>query len=231
MSLQEDIQPYLHPIWKVVGLTKDDPYFGPAIDNYHLYTAHYFNFGATEEDHRNYWRYINACAMKTNSGLTGLYWRFPNGPEPISQDEIIGMGFCCWKMKSQVFTPVILRYGNANFWSFNNTDPGKFTFATWLGRFLNLKPFLLSCTGQSVNIFRQVIWSLWCLASLFSTKQETSGKLLQYVQIPVMEKYWLCRQAGKIWRYFMKKQYGSPQSLFAIYFPNHPLAIYAPLEF
>lgn len=219
--------PYLHRVWRVVGLKANDPNTEYSIDNYNLFTAHYFNLGATGVDYFNYFKFNNAC-----QGLEpGLFWRFPKGPEPISQDELIGIAVCCWHMGDVYPVNNILAYGDANWWCFNNPSPSKFSLSCWLGRFLDLKPLLLASVNKPVNLLRQSIWSIYLLTTLFSTKQNTSGKLLKYCQLPIMKKYLLCSLAIAIWRFFMKRQYGSPQALFQIYFPNHPLAIYAPKEF
>lgn len=225
--VSEAMKPYLHRVWRVVGLKANDPNTGYSIDNYHLYTAHYLNLGATADDYMSYFKFIDAC-----QGLSpGLFWRFPKGPEPISQDELIGIAICGWHMGDTLPVEEIINYGNHNFWCFNNSSPGHFSLNQWLGRFLDLKPFLLASIHKPLNLLRQSIWSLYLLATLFSTKQNTSGKLLKYAQTRIMEKYLICKVSIKIWKFFMKKQYGSPQALFQIYFPNHPLATYAPKEF
>lgn len=236
---------YMHPVWGVVGLYKGGTEDAKTwtCDNYHLFTALYFRmYSALPGDLDHYCKFLGACMVKT-----GLYARFPNRITDVSQDEIYGM--CSISSVSlpeaAKISSVMLRtaqvpaeietYGSSNWWSYDLTAPGKFTFDTFLGRFPCFIAYVKASAFVSSFLypFSLLYWFFGFIASAFTNVTETSGKQLAYLQIPIMEKIFLGRIAVAVWRWKMKRTYpGGMRDVAKIYFPaGHPFTLYAPTDF
>jgi hypothetical protein len=191
-------------------------------DNYHLFSAE-----AMETQGWNLWpqyeSFYKACEVKP--GLIKRYPTYVN--QGISQDEMIGAATLSDNAAKRIY-----EYGKTHWWYFN-PDGAPWSLSYWFGRILDFPVYVkLRATG-SINILDQILWSVMTALSPISPESNTSGKLLKYVQISkVKGKYVLTDLAIKWYNYRMKKVYGSPKSLFNIYFgPEHPLTIYAPGSF
>lgn len=224
-QIEADFGKYMHPFWGVVGMY---PAYGEdkatfTCDNYHMFTALYFRMlTPLPGDVINYNHFLNSCHV-----VQGLYARFPGRITDISQDEIYGM--CSI---GPGFSNMIELFGSDHWWSYNLTTPGKFTLDTFLGRFPCFTGYVKT-TAQKFMWLWGFYWFFGFIASSFTNESETSGKLLSYLQIPVMSQTYLGKLAILIWRWKMKRTYpGGIKQVCGIYFPaGHPFTIHAPENF
>jgi hypothetical protein len=219
MSLYVDLmqQGYLDKEYGVVSNTKG------SCDNYNLFTAE-----AAEISSWGRWpQYQNF--FKSSEVQPGLIKRYPgrvNGG--ISQDEIIGAATLSTEAAERIYKSRRWR-----FWYFN-PDKKPFSFSMWLGRFIDVKPYVKMRATGHINLFDQFCWSVMTFLSPLSSYGNTSGKLLKYVQISRMEgNNWLCDQAIRFYRWRMSKMYpGGLKELVGIYFSKeHPFYAYAKNNF
>jgi hypothetical protein len=221
LAISVAFQPFKHPFWKTVGLYRangegKDVY---TTDNYNLFTALYFRmFGALSFEKIDYNDFVAASKIKD-----GLYCRFPGRVTDISQDEIYGMS-----STSSLLSMSVSDWGSDHWYSYNLVEPEKFTFDTFLGRFPCFTAYMKAAAGKFMW-FWQVYWFFGFIASAWTNETETSGKLLAYLQIPVMQKTLVGKVAIPIWKWKMKRTY--PNGLCEvckIYFPaGHPFTVYA----
>jgi hypothetical protein len=155
-------------------------------------------------------------------GKNGLFHRYPGDPGEISADEIIGAATLDRDVAQSIWL-----YGWKHWWVFQ-PQGGKFVWASWMARFVNLPAYVAHCAGKGMDGL-EGLWALACVLSVFSSG--TSGKLLMWVQIQkVQGHYAACDLAIRFWKWRMRKQYpGGLKEVMTVYFgPQHPFAQNAP---
>lgn len=213
---------YKHPFWGVVGLYpsngEDKDTF--TCDNYHFFNALYWRV-------LHSWGYdLNGTEVGEDYLFTkdclkapGLYSRFPSRMnDDVSQDEIYGI---CTVGPGEAGD--VAKYGAKNLWCYNLAIPGKFKLNYFFARFPSFVAYVKACAGKPIY-FSQFAWCLGFLCSALTSHNESTGKLLSYLQIPIMEKKFIPKLAIIVWRVIMKKRYPSgAKELMKIYFgDNHP---------
>lgn len=215
---------YRHPVWRMVGLYKagSEDYKTPTCDNYWLFTAVADRITDSQlTSTGTLAAYYSGCQLSI-----GLYERFPASTDTLSQDEVYGQ---CYLDASKAYQ--VNAYAWYNWWSYNITHVGKWTLDSFLGRFPCFAAYVAASAGISPG-FSQIPWCLGFVASALTSRTETSGKMLAYLQIPTMSKYRLPRLAIAIWKKIMQHRYpGGFQEITTMYCasssPNHPMVIYA----
>lgn len=223
MPLYADLQAQ-HYLDQAYGTVSNQEYTGPGFncDNPSLFSAEAMLL-AGFTSWPGYPRFFDDAEVP---GKTGLFHRYPGDTGNISVDEIIGAA----TLDQDVATSIYI-YGTKNHWIFQ-PQGGKFTFSAWMGRFINLVPYVIHCTGNKMSIIDQILWSIGCVLSPYSSG--TSGKLLQWVQIKKIQgSYTICDAAISFWKEIMTKFYpGGLQQIMGIYFSNqHPFYKWSPKDF
>lgn len=221
MSLYSDLlsQHYLDSNYGVISNVQGDE----SCDNYHLFSAE-AKLVAGWDIWPQYVSFYKACEVEP-----GLICRYP-GKESngISQDEMIGAATL-----DAAAAECIYQYGQKHWWYYDVSKNG-FSLSKWMGRFIDFKPYIKHAARFKLNIFQQLAWTVGTIITTFSSYDNTSSKLLKWVQLKKMEhNYYLCDLAIIFFRWKMSRQYKNGlKDVMGIYFgPNHPLAKYAPNNF
>lgn len=225
-------QPYKHSYWNIVGLypsvnqSKDDY----SNDNYHLFNALYWR---TLSSNGYLPDLKNETVQTINFNLAcekqdGLFARFPSRKnDDISQDEIYGI---CYGSPGDAEN--VCTYGSQNYWSYWLANPNHFRWQYFFGRYPCFIPYVKTCAGKPIP-FSQFLWCIGFLASSLTSHSETTGKLLSWLQIPVMQKHLFPRLTIKLWKRIMKYRYpGGMKDIMTIYFgPEHPFSLTSRSDF
>lgn len=213
--LSTAIKPYLHPKYKVPSnILSESENFN--CDNYHLFSAHYHilmrlsGHSLSTDDALNYFYFYHCC-----SGL--VLDRFPGRKDDISQDELIG---------ANVLHYIYGRSTRNNpYGCYNLKNPSKFDIRYWFARHLDFAPLIKASNKIELSFFDQISWAAAVILTANDREMETSGKLLRFVQFPVIAgKYSICDMAIK---YFLNKV--SLKNAYRIFFgDNHPFYTYCP---
>lgn len=110
------------------------------------------------------------CDAMRACGDLPLLNRAPDDVSLESHDDYVSI-LCAAPTTSTTVGFKIYNYGRQTRWSFNNVEPGKWTFESWLGRFPHF-PVLakLAATG-TLNIFQRAILHATLLHGLHRAKQ------------------------------------------------------------
>lgn len=223
MSLAEEIKPWIH---KETGMiTASDG----GIDNLALGTAHLIALlteGAEKAEWRfKAWKFLSSESVSVRPGL---YRRYPGATGNNSVDNLVAAAFSC---SGQAFF-ICLR-GTQMHWCFDVENPDKFSFKYWYARFIGFPPFIKIAAGEKIGLISQLLWSIACIYSALTPKQNTSDKLLQYLMNrTVGGRYWLCDRAIGAWGRLMARKYSSLKEVYAVYYgDSHPFAKHAPDDF
>lgn len=159
----------------------------------------------------------------------GLFERLP-GARDNSVDNLVATAAFSDQRALEIWT-----YGSQNDWCFNPAEPGVFNFKYWYWpRFIGILPHIKACAGKPLNIVDTVLWSVACIFSALSARDNTSDKCLQFIMNHSMEgRSKLCDWTISQWRWLMQKKYPSGMAeVYAIYFgPKHPFAVNGPRGF
>lgn len=161
--------------------------------------------------------------------------RGPNQLDPESVDDYYG--FCLGNSISVFpgWAKLALSWGFYHWGSFNNVEPSKWTFQSFLWR----QPQLLYAMACSAGKIRNpVYWPLSVYTSLviatacmFSAKTDWDSYRLTWLLIQTVSPHsWLCRQAAKLWWRRLRKAFGDEgmRGVYAGYFGvEHPFSGYA----
>jgi hypothetical protein len=212
---------YLDPQY---GMVSNNPHFGngPNCDNYYLFTAEAHEIDNTVPI--DFLKFFDASVESI-----GLFQRFPGRHDDISKDEIVGAASIDEYAAIEIFA-----YGETHHWDFNVANPGDFEWRYWLGRFLDVRPFVKAAAGFSLNVYEQMLWASACVTSCWSKYEDTGDKLYMYTEIKKLEgRNWLTDRAIYFWKWKMQRQYtNGPRELRGIYFgANHPLSLYSSTRF
>lgn len=119
----------------------------------------------------------------------------------------------------------LLEYGRKHWYSYNNEIPGKWTFKSFLGRFLSLICHSKLCAGEKPNLFLRIAHFV---GTYLTTREEagaTSNRLLAQLMIYKLDDHWMSRLEKRLWSANLVKVYGenSINKAVCIYFPSpHP---------
>lgn len=221
-QIRDAFTPYKHPVWGVVGVypangENKDTF---TCDDYHMMNSLYMHvlnswgYGINFGELFSLGAFQSACVK-----VPGLIARFPSRMnDDISQDEIYGA-------ISVGMTKTPEAYGSQNYYCYYLADPGHFHWDYFFARYPSFVAYVRAAAGKPIW-FSQFFWCAGFLASALTSHSETSGKLLSYLQIPVMSKHWIPNQCIKLWKWGMMKHYpGGLQDIMKIYFasqPSHP---------
>lgn len=237
-ALHEAIGPYLEKKWPFVGLTPNPS--DHSTDNAILFSGTYaVLMWQPVASYQDRWAEIRSWFLKLEVQLRvrfdgAVYDRYPMDSSSLnSHDNLIGLMAALY-----FYCPLknidIWRWGEKHWGSWNNQDPDKWTFASWLARIPGVWAFVKAAAGRPMNILDQLVWAAACVWSCFSKKEDTSGKCLQYLQNQVVwGKHKICDWAIIHWREQMLSMYpGGMKEVYAIYFgKEHPFAQSGPLDF
>lgn len=163
---------------------------------------------------------VSACWVP---GHEGLLYRHPmHNDIPQEHDDYIGVAAAAYFLKSSI-AKKIAAYGRANDWYFDSLRPGSRDLSKWHGRFLGVVPHYKNCEDESfLGIPDQLGLSIDVCGSAFSNKDSTSGKILDWLKIIVVdEKYAITNLSILLWRWRMRKMYPNGMGdVFATYFKN-----------
>lgn len=226
MSIREDFKEYADSDGMLT------PNFHPPVNstgNGLLYTAeemitlHELKL-LTLEDQRAWDEIVKSCLVDGGMLKRNKY----KNNEQNSHDDYTGVLTACYLLDSDFFTRNIYQYGKEHWWNFNNVNPGKFTGASWLGRFPALIAHMYWCAGKTPNLFLRLYTALATIVSSSSDRKNHDNWMLTYLRILVNnDKCWINRLANKV---FMKKLFQHYPDGFRQIFkeycvnPQHPLA-------
>jgi hypothetical protein len=223
MTLSEEIKPWIDPQTGMIQAADH------GTDNLILGTAHLIALLPEGED-RSYWRFKAWMFLSNDVTVrTGLYRRYPGATGNNSVDNLVAAAYAS---SSHAF--FIYIRGTKMHWCFDVENPDKFSWRYWYARFVGFPPFIKMAAGKKIGLMSQVLWSIACVYSALTPKQNTSDKLLQYLMNRVVGgRHWLCDRAISAWGRLMARKYpGGMRDVYAVYYaPTHPFAKYAPTDF
>lgn len=216
MSFLSDLRTFQDDTWDMVSLYKNGP-----CDNMHLFTASAINLAERLGENPTALRDSARVYASQCMPVMGLLHRKPEDAGAVSFDELIGAS-----SSSSWSAGEILEYGLKNKFCYNVENPGKFEWRFFMARNISFVPFLYMRAYGDLGIAGQLSWSVGLLFSLFTPKDNTSGKLLMDVQIPHMRVKTLTGLAVRFWEWRMGKIYKGRSELYFIYFGFHPLSVW-----
>lgn len=229
MSLLEAIKPYREPEYGLVGLVPNPPKH--STDNALLFHATLISLLTPEE--REIEKPVFEAAVLACEFVPGRYGRYPGDTENDAWDNLVGIAYASYVLDLP-FAADIYQYGHTTGWVWNNADPGKWTGASYLGRYPTFIPFLKTAAkAGGLNPFAQMMVSGGYLSNWFEEKAATSGRLLLRLQAECLCHHGPISDAGiHVWKKRMKQLYpGGYRELMGIYFgQDHPFTQYAPSE-
>jgi hypothetical protein len=164
----------------------------------------------------------------------GLFSRAPGDNDPEAVDDYYGLSAGLVAAQFPRAAQRIVSYGWKHFGSFNNANPGKWSWSTFLWR----QPQLM--VAEYAAALKMPLWQLpfrvytalvIATSGMFVTTSDTTNRRLNWLLIQSTKKSWLCRSASKVWWWRLKKQYGDGgmREVNLTYFgsPSHPLVKYA----
>jgi hypothetical protein len=120
-----------------------------------------------------------------------------------------------------------LAWGRANYFNFNDQQPDKWRWGSWMGRMPHLICHFQLAAGEKPNLFRIAFWVLALFSSLFKPKRSQDSWVKAWMMCKVGE-----QQLGGIvslWRFFFKRRLpgGMGEVRKAYGFPKqHPSVVY-----
>ena len=171
-----------------------------------------------------------SMAMSHLVDSEGLFFRHPTKRNDLdSTDNLVGFGvwaFVCPEGKEYVSR--ILRYGAKNFYSWNQPEPSKWTFRSFLGRQWQVMVHLRLSIDEWVSPIGLLWWSVAVLSSLFS-KEQDSYRLSRCLVRVGEKKSTVCRTVGSVWRLVNRLRGVTIKEINEAYYgdKNHPLAVYS----
>lgn len=177
----------------------------------------------TEADVENFKKLVKSCEVRP-----GVYNRNQNRPDAQAHDDYIGIVAASYFLQSD-FHREVLDHGENNNWTFDNTDNDIVEINSYFSRFPDFVPFVRAANGKSPSLWEQVLFAIAILVSAFSDKNETSGKILKWLEIQtIRNKYFIIDSAIFFWKKMIFKKYPNGMGdVFGIYFgKDHPFAKY-----
>lgn len=222
---------YVHPNWGMVSnrshvIPLPDVIVPANCDNYPLFTAFASLFLRPEDRQK---LVENACKFFSDCQLQNLQHgylypsREPLNPGNISQDNLIG-----YAALDSNLAYLVYELGQDLNWCFPFEDKslkGRLRF--WLGRHLDMVPFIKMQAGLPTSYTEQVIWALFQMFSFLKPYADTSGKHLAYVMVkkmkPLISQYPMTKFGIYYFETLMKQQYeaGAADMLFIYYGRSH----------
>jgi hypothetical protein len=179
-------------------------------DNEPLFTATYLALIYPEEPSELI-TFVSRFLDQTRTVVEGLYHRYPGSIDLNSVDNLIGIA-----SMSERSAAILLRRGRSSFWCFNNTNPDKWTFRSWYGRFIGFKPFLKARLNIKLNPWEKGLYYLAAKFSLFSDRYDVGNKILQWLMNREVQRQW--PWIAETWNASMLKRYpGGIHELCVIY--------------
>jgi hypothetical protein len=99
----------------------------------------------------------------------------------ISHDEIIGL-VRSFEYLGRETSKRILAYGEKHSWSYNNQEPDKWSFRSWLWRFGIFVPYLKITAGKMPTFLERVFYAVSLLLVNLDNKSKTSTRCLIAIQ-------------------------------------------------
>lgn len=197
-------------------------------DNLILNTATLISLLSADESKQAWARDAAIDFLISSEVQPGLYKREPTHTGSNSVDNLIAAA-CV----SQLIAWDIAEHGRKHRWCFNVERPGTFELKHWYGRFLGV-PAFVRLRARDRALFDPLLFSIACVLSTFSKRENTSDKCLQRLMNEAIKgEHWLCDLAIRVWNKLMQRKYpGGLAELYGVYFgPLHPFARHAPREF
>lgn len=222
-DIRNAFAPYKHPYWGVVGVYPSNFENKDAFtcDNYHMFNALYWAILKSNGCFPLLSEISTTCSfVAVCEKIEGLYARFPTRMnDDISQDEIYGI--CNVSPADGI---AVAEYGTnwKTLYCYWLANPNHWRWGYCFGRYPSFIAYVKAAAGKPIW-FSQFFWCLGFLASSLTSHSETSGKLLSYLQIPIMENHFLPRIVIRMWRFIMTKRYpGGLKEVMGIYFAAQP---------
>lgn len=159
------------------------------------------------------------CEVRT---YTGLLNRNPDRPDLESWDDY-HIATASYFLKT-MDADCIYRYGSNNNWCFDNTNPGKFSFSNWHGRYPGQIGYYALCADKSPGFIQASLLTGNILANAYSTSADAKIKgWLRYLVVSESN-HPSYKKVCAIWEKKFKEQFGTLGRMFAAYGykPNHP---------
>jgi hypothetical protein len=174
-------------------------------------------------------------AMRTCQVEPGLLKRGPGYRDQEGPDDYYGFAAGCVATDAITLADNVVDYGLANFGSFNNEDPGKWTWKSFLWRQPQLICALYAAADRApIWIFPLRLYTAAVIATscMLAPLEDTDARRLSWLLLHTMRRTsLLCRAAGWFWNRRLRKHYG-PEGMRAVarvyYEAGHPFAKYWP---
>lgn len=203
-----------------------------ASNNGVMYASEYYAILALSrklalQDCEDFETKMSACLVKP-----GLLKRSPdNTRDQEAPDDYYGYLAGCHFTGNTHLALDVLHHGWANFGSFDNVNPGKFSFKTMLWRQPQLMAMTYAAADKRVPVLLAIIAAAVIATSCSKRPpSDTDGRRLSWLLLSVMrEKSWLCKQASKIWMKRLYKDYNGRgmKAVAELYYgKDHPFSKY-----
>lgn len=136
--------------------------------------------------------------------------------------------------KSKLVYSLLSLFGNIPVgWTFNNISPDKFHVSSWYGRFQQLIAHAQFAAGETVPLWRQLLWAASLISKAYSDRED--AKVLGWHMVQVAKgKTYICDKAIEFFNEKIKEEY--PQGIGQIIAeefsnPEHPSAVWLKNQF
>lgn len=233
MSLRNDISANFLDASGLVSPNPCSPTAENASNNGIAYSGEYVTLLALTNQLAAVPRYISVMTNCEVPGYSGLMQRSPsNNRDSQSVDDYYGLLCGLYFTGVYPFARDILKYGLKHFGSFNNLNPGNFTFQSMLWR----QPQLLAMNLWSAYpgnklikllMFPFTLWTAGVIATACLGLDQTGGAdpwRLTFLLVQVAKREsWFCKMASKLWYKRLNKVWSNGMyGVYANYYHGMP---------
>lgn len=217
------------------------PYEMKGCDNGAMYTSELYVMLKLRGEDSAFDAYDWATLIQRCMQQPGLLWRSPNDYSQDGPDNMIAVLAASKVLGVPDIAQSILSWGLSHKGCFNNVDVDKFTWQACLFRQPQLI-YAALCAANKVRWWHAplALWSAITIAIAgfnSDVNLDTDARRLSWFLSLATQDSWLCRQATKIWKWKLLKDYpgqqlGNPgkglEGVRRIYFQkDHPFIIYS----
>lgn len=156
--------------------------------------------------------------------LPGLIGRGNKPKDPQTHDDYIGMLTLSALTANKIAAKEIYEYGNLKHWSYVNVAysfSDLFNAQFW--RLPGVVQHIKACAGIEWTTLDYLLFSLSVIGNIFTSKEETSGKILTWHMVSIYERNvkraWFSDWAVSLWKHRILKIYPNAMGdVFGIYF-------------
>jgi hypothetical protein len=166
-------------------------------------------------------RLVDSCSVEKNgTKYTGVYHRNPGQADNLNGHDDVSLVSAASAKLDTLHKEQIYCHGKDYNWSYNNTDPAKWTFRSWHFR----HPNVITQYYRSVGMSRNIFWNIVEFLTIIFIGTYVPGHMMTWARLKTSPKTWYYNILKRIWIKRITSKYGSIRNMFADHFgTEHPL--------